>query len=103
MIAFRDPNVSLHPRAVAAVRAHASDYVVLPASVYAEILVGPIRSGAAALRSVEQFLDDFAISTEPLSPAISRRAAELRAKTPICDYLTHWSLLRVTSFAHPRY
>ena len=54
---------------------------VLPASVYAEVLVGPIRTGVAAVRSLEQFVQEFAIQIEPLTPAVARRAAELRAST----------------------
>lgn len=40
VIAFRDPADALHARAVAAFRSHRSDELVLPASVYAQVLVG---------------------------------------------------------------
>jgi len=82
VIAFRDPADALHARAVAAFRAHVSDDLVLPASVYAEVLVGPMRHGAPALASLEQFVRDFAMQIAPLSPDIARHAASLRAQTP---------------------
>jgi predicted nucleic acid-binding protein len=81
VIAFRDPSDALHQRAVAAFRAHASDAFVLPTSVYAEVLVGPLRVGAPAVQSLEGFIEGFAMQIAPLTPAIARRAAELRAAT----------------------
>jgi len=82
VIAFRDPADALHTRAVASFRAHASDDLVLPASVYAEVLVGPLRHGAPAVASLEQFVQDFAMQIAALSPDIARHAASLRAQTP---------------------
>jgi predicted nucleic acid-binding protein len=82
VIAFRDPSDALYARAVASFRAHASDDFVLPASVYAEVLVGPMRHGAPALVSLEQFVLDFAMQIAPLSPEIARQAASIRAQTP---------------------
>jgi len=82
VIAFRDPADALHGRAVAAFRAHASDDLVLPSSVYAEVLVGPMQHGAPAPASLEQFIRDFAMQIAPLSPDIARHAASLRAQTP---------------------
>ncbi len=52
---------------------------MLPATLYAEVLVGPIRVGAAAVRSLQEFIDDLAMHIAPLTPEIARRAAELRA------------------------
>jgi PIN domain nuclease of toxin-antitoxin system len=82
VIAFRDPIDALHARAVDSFRAHASNDLVLPASVYAEVLVGPMRHGAPALASLEEFVQDFAMHIAPLSPDIARHAALLRAQTP---------------------
>ena len=82
VIAFRDPANTLYAHAVAAFRAHGSDDLVLPASVYAEILVGPMRHGATAVASLEQFISDFAMRIAPLTPDIARQAASLRAETP---------------------
>ena len=55
---------------------------MLPASVYAEVLVGPMQHGSPALASFEQFIRDFAMQIAPLSPDIARHAASLRAQTP---------------------
>jgi predicted nucleic acid-binding protein len=81
VIAFLDRADSHHAAAVTAFAAHYVDnFVVLPASVYAEVLVGPYRRGPAALTTVEQFIADFAMRIEPLSPQIARRAAQLRSR-----------------------
>ncbi len=82
MIAFRDPADALHRRAVAAFRAHRADELVLPASVYAEVLVGPVRHGPAAVASLERFIGDFGMRITPLTPDVARLAASLRAHTP---------------------
>jgi len=82
IIAFRDPADALHARAVTAFRAHVSDAFVLPASVYAEVLIGPMRHGPQEVASLEQFIGDFAMQIMPLTPDIARHAASLRARTP---------------------
>jgi PIN domain nuclease of toxin-antitoxin system len=56
--------------------------LLLPASVYAEVLVGPLRVGAPAVASLEQFIGDFGMRIAPLTPEIARLAASLRAATP---------------------
>lgn len=82
VIAFRDPADGLHHRAIAAFRAHSADEMVLPASVYAEVLVGPFRNGPAAVESLDRFIDDFGMRIAPLTADVARRAASLRALTP---------------------
>ena len=82
IIAFRDPADALHARAVDAFRAHSSDELVLPASVFAEILVGPRRHGAESVSSLEAFMRDFAMRVVPLDSEIARGAAHLRAGNP---------------------
>ena len=82
VIAFLDPSDSHHAGAVAAFAAHQMDNLVLPASVYAEVLVGPYRRGAAAVTIVEQFIAAFAMRIEPVSAQIARRAAQLRSRNP---------------------
>jgi predicted nucleic acid-binding protein len=79
VIAFRDPADSLHRRAVAAFRTHAADHLILPASAYAEVLVGPVRHGPATVASLEAFIRDFAMHIAPLTAEIARQAASLRA------------------------
>jgi len=53
---------------------------VLPASAYAEVLVGPSQRGAAAMTTVDEFLASAAIRIEPLTREIARHAATLRAR-----------------------
>ena len=82
IIAFRDPADALHSRAVAALKSHASDDLVLPASVYADILVGPLRRDAEAVESLELFIRDFAMQIIALDTSIAREAASMSARTP---------------------
>ena len=79
VIAFLDPDDALHEAAVVALTEHQHDELVIPASVYAEILVGPYRKGAEAVAEVEAFLADFAVRIEAMTPAIARAAARLRS------------------------
>jgi PIN domain nuclease of toxin-antitoxin system len=80
LIAFLDPVDANHPRARAALAAHQSDDLVLPASVFAEVLVGPYRHGAPAVGTVEQFVADLAMRIQPITADIARRAAFLRSR-----------------------
>ena len=82
VIGFLDPADAHYSRAVAAFVAHQSDTFVLPASVYAEVLVGAARAGPPALALVEKFVADFAMRIEPVSAEIARNAALLRAHQP---------------------
>jgi predicted nucleic acid-binding protein len=82
LIAFRDPADALHNRAVAAFRTYGSEELIMPASVYAEVLVGPLRVGPRAVASLEQFIGDFGMRIAPLTPEVARFAASLRAATP---------------------
>jgi len=65
---------------VEALTEHQHDDLVIPLSVYAEILVAPYRRGADAVAEVEAFLADFAVRTEAMTPATARAAAQLRGK-----------------------
>lgn len=82
VIAFLDANDALHARATAPIAAHRADQLVLPASAYAEALVGPYRRDAGAAGRIERFVDDFAIRVEPTGREIARQAARLRARHP---------------------
>ena len=82
LIAFRDPADALHSRAVAAFRTYSSEELVMPASVYAEVLVAPVRTGAPAVASLDQFIGDFGMRIAPLTAEVARLAASLRAATP---------------------
>ena len=53
---------------------------MLPATAYAEVLVAPARRGAAAVDRVDEALAALALRVEPVTPAIARAAATLRAR-----------------------
>ena len=55
------------------------DQIAVPASAYAEALVGPARRGPAGRRAVDEFLADLAAEVEPITRQAAARAAELRA------------------------
>ena len=73
-----------HHAAVAAIRERleASDRLVVPASAYAELLVGPIRRGTEAVAIVDGFLDALPAEVVALGPGVARAAATLRAANP---------------------
>jgi predicted nucleic acid-binding protein len=58
---------------------HEGDEIAVPASAYAEALVGPARRGPSARRTVDDFLADLAGQVEPITRKAAARAAELRA------------------------
>lgn len=55
--------------------------MVLPASGYAELLVGPTRRGSETVAVVDDFLTEMPIDVEALTSDIARIAARLRAST----------------------
>jgi len=81
VIAFLDPDDALHDVAVEALTEHQHDELVIPSSVYAEILVAPYRRGAEAVAEVEAFLADFAVRIETMTSTIARAAAKLRSES----------------------
>lgn len=56
------------------------DAFAVPASVYAEALVGPSRQDASGVRALDAFLDDLAAEVEPITRQLAKRAAALRAR-----------------------
>lgn len=81
LIGFLDSADAHHSRAVAALTALGAkgDRGVVPASAYAELLVRPFRRGARHVKLVDEALDAFAFSIEPISRAVAKAAAQLRA------------------------
>jgi predicted nucleic acid-binding protein len=67
-------------RAALAARLDARDAIVVPASAYAEALVGAFRRGAEAAQVVDAFLQALPAAIEPATAAIARHAARLRAE-----------------------
>lgn len=80
VIGFLDPGDTLHDGCVAAVMKHQHDDLVIPASVYAEILVAPYRAGAKAVVEVDAFRGDLGVKIEPITAVVARGAARLRSK-----------------------
>jgi len=82
VIAVLDSSDAHHPAAVQAFATarERGDVLVLPASAYAECLVAPYRRGPEAAAVVDSFVDALPATVEPISRAIARAAAELRAR-----------------------
>lgn len=80
IIGFLDPEDALHDACAAALAAHQHDDLLAPASVYAEILVAPYRTGHEAVAEVDAFLADFSVEVAPVTAEIARGAARLRSR-----------------------
>lgn len=78
VIALLDRSDRLHRPATAALLAHAGDDLRLPASAYAECLVGPARRGR--LSDARARLTELQLDVEPLTSTMAERAAELRSR-----------------------
>lgn len=79
VIAHADSQDALHDAATKALGDHADDDLVLPASAYAEVLVGLPPSRFSELRAA---LTALAIRIEPIDAGIAEAAARLRARRP---------------------
>ncbi|MBK6671434.1 MAG: PIN domain-containing protein [Actinobacteria bacterium] len=82
IIGFLDANDSHHLEAHAALDDARSrnDRLVLPASAFAEVLVGPSRRGPAAVAAVRGLVERVPIDVEPLDLEIAMLAAAVRAR-----------------------
>jgi predicted nucleic acid-binding protein len=82
VIALLDADDGHHAAAREALREalDRGDDLVLPASAYAECLVGPLRRGAEAATTVDSFLEALPARVEPVTRSIARSAAVLRAR-----------------------
>jgi predicted nucleic acid-binding protein len=67
-------------RAALSAAVERGDALAVPASAYAECLVGPARRGRDAMRAVDRFLLDLPADVEPITRQLATRAAELRAR-----------------------
>jgi predicted nucleic acid-binding protein len=57
-----------------------AEELAIPASAYAEVLVGPFRQGASAVAKVDEFLAALPARVEPATREIAATAARLRAQ-----------------------
>ena len=82
VIAVLDSSDAHHAASVEALRAsrELGDALVVPASAYAEALVGPSRRGADAVATVDALLDALPATVEPATREAAREAAALRAR-----------------------
>lgn len=82
LIAFLDPADAQHERAVRELRPRlvAGDQLLIAATVYAEVIVRPLKQATDA--TVDGFLDAAGVSVVPVDRVIARRAAQLRADHP---------------------
>ena len=80
IIAFLDAADDLHERAVGELRPRLAvgDAIIIGASVYAEILVRPMRRGTDG--AVDDFLDAIGATVIAIDRGLARRAALLRAR-----------------------
>ena len=67
-------------RAALSAAVERGDELAVPASAYAECLVGPARRGREAMRAVDRFLLDLPAEIEPVTRQVAARAAQLRAR-----------------------
>ncbi len=67
-------------RAAVAEALERGDLLAVPASAYAECLVGPARRGRDVMRAVDTFLSDLPANVEPITRQVAVRAAQLRTR-----------------------
>jgi len=84
IIGFLDGNDAHHPAARSALSdaRRRGDRLVLPASAFAEILVGPSRTGPSEVAVVRRLVERVPIEVESLGAAVAVTAAALRARHP---------------------
>ena len=84
LIGLLDASDPHHEAASASIRESlaASDHMVVPASAYAELLVGPLRRGHEAVATVDALLSALPADVVALGREIARAAAALRARYP---------------------
>ena len=82
VIGLLDATDPHHVAAAMAIRERlaASDRMVIPASAYAELLVGPMRRGAEAVETVDALLAALPAEIVALGVGVARAAAALRAE-----------------------
>jgi len=78
VIALLDPHDAHHENARRALDEHAGSSLVLPASAYAETLVGPAQQGVAD-RAIEA-IGRLGVDIAPIDAAVAEGAAALRAR-----------------------
>jgi predicted nucleic acid-binding protein len=82
LIGFLDGDDAHHERARQALvdEIDANNRIVLPASGFAEVLVGPYRRGDDAVSTLREVIEQVPIDVAPLDDVIAAKAALLRAR-----------------------
>lgn len=82
IIGFLDANDAHHAAAHTALDDARSrrDLIVIPASAFAEIMVGPSRKGTAAVAAVRDLINRVPIAVEPIDAEVAIAAAAIRAR-----------------------
>lgn len=82
IIGYLDDNDGHHEAAHEALRdaRDRNDRLVLPASAFAEVLVGPSSDGSKAVAVVRELVKRVPIHIEPLDTEVAVAAADLRAR-----------------------
>lgn len=82
IIGYLDANDAHHPAAIEALRdaRDRNDRLILPASAFAEILVGPFRNGPEVVEALQALVHRVPLEIQPLDAEIAMTAAALRAR-----------------------
>ena len=80
LVAYFSPADQHHKKAIAALLAAADDEKIVITTVLAEILVHPYRLGPSAVAMIDAALVALLARVEPVTQAVARRAADLRAQ-----------------------
>jgi predicted nucleic acid-binding protein len=82
VLGFLDPQDAHHSASILALRSGRSggSDILLPASAFAEVLVGASRLGAEAVKRTEAFVDSVVDVVHPIDREVAKVAAALRAR-----------------------
>ena len=80
LLGIGDAQDALHRASVEALHRRKGMDLVVPASAYAEILVGALKLGERTAERVEQMVDDLASEVYPIDREVARAAAAIRAR-----------------------
>jgi predicted nucleic acid-binding protein len=80
LLGLADATDALHTASVAALRERQEMEFIVPASVFAEIMVGAMRLGERTAQRIEDMVDELASTVQPIDRGIAREAAAIRAR-----------------------
>jgi predicted nucleic acid-binding protein len=80
LLGLADATDALHAASVAALREREESEFIIPASVFAEIMVGALRLGERTAQRIEDMVDAIASAVQPIDRRIALEAAAIRAR-----------------------